>query len=514
MVHISTTRPAGRRPAIIAFATAVALGCGGAFMGSLAMADSDTTITKINPFEINGGFTILSRGDASLSNGELEGSVAAFGSISTEKGSPFQLMQETAGQGDFTVPLIDGTPVRILAASLGTGSFEVSNEGAGSNTPESKAVVKLVNTDGLSIADRGFARLQRVADQNYIDLKAAPVTSEVSNYKTEQATVEAYFTGLESTIASTNTCMSAMYAEDSVTANEVTVEPSGNMVTLSGFDADKPNYVNYSDLVDENGNPLVVKLAESYVPSAAAPFVVRVEAGTTTLGKIGVEGWSSDKNAQQGYSSYILVDASAVSGSLKIAGLEMGAVWAPNADLSYGSDTTTNGQYLSKSFTSSGGGEIHQHTFKASLLCATSSPTEEPSTAAPTTDAPTTDAPTTDAPTTDAPTTDAPTTDAPTTDAPTTDAPTTDAPTTDAPTTDAPTTDAPTTDAPTTDAPTTNAPTSDDPTTGTPVTTSPTTDKPKDKLPNTGANVGNMAIAGVILLLGGTALFVRSRKES
>ncbi|WP_394367334.1 LPXTG cell wall anchor domain-containing protein [Changpingibacter yushuensis] len=46
------------------------------------------------------------------------------------------------------------------------------------------------------------------------------------------------------------------------------------------------------------------------------------------------------------------------------------------------------------------------------------------------------------------------------------------------------------------------------------MTTSPTTDKPKDKLPNTGANVGNMAIAGVILLLGGTALFVRSRKES
>src|SRR5699024_8581055 len=115
-----------------------------AIVGGASPAQAATTF---NPFEANNGFTIVAQGDAQLGNGEIEGSIAAFGSISSGK-SNYPVIHQTAGMADYEVPTVDDTPVRILADEfVGDGSFDVSNrDDSGTiseDSPEANAVVKL-----------------------------------------------------------------------------------------------------------------------------------------------------------------------------------------------------------------------------------------------------------------------------------------------------------------------------------------------------------------------------------
>src|SRR5690625_7815152 len=73
----------------------------GTSLGGLspALAASET----FNPFDINNGFTVVSQGDAVLSNGEIEGSIAAFGTISTTNQNGYPVVHNAAGEADYTV---------------------------------------------------------------------------------------------------------------------------------------------------------------------------------------------------------------------------------------------------------------------------------------------------------------------------------------------------------------------------------------------------------------------------
>ncbi|MDI9913869.1 hypothetical protein [Rhodococcus sp. IEGM 1379] len=64
--------------------------------------------------EINEGFTIP-QGDTYLNNSELEGSIASFGSVSSGNQNGYPVLHQAAGEADYTVPRVDGVPVRILA---------------------------------------------------------------------------------------------------------------------------------------------------------------------------------------------------------------------------------------------------------------------------------------------------------------------------------------------------------------------------------------------------------------
>src|SRR5699024_10847256 len=49
---------------------------------------------------------------------------------------------------------------------------------------------------------------------------------------------------------------------------------------------------------------------------------------------------------------------------------ELGALWAPAADLAFNTGVTTNGQWFAGGdVTTAGGGEIHHHPFLGNLLC-------------------------------------------------------------------------------------------------------------------------------------------------
>jgi len=335
-----------------------------------------------NPFDINNGFTVVSQGDAVLSNGEIEGSIAAFGSISSGNQNGYPVIHNSpAGEADYTVPTVDGTPVRILAQEfIGTGSFEVTNrDDSGTiapGSPEANAVVKLVDIENLEGQERsGFLRItnpENEANENLgiIDLNSVTYEgSDLTPYKTEQPSVSAYFEDLEAQVAQTNQCLASMYNPELELTNPVTIDDQGGMVFVADFATDRPNVVNYEDLA---GKTIKMDNADGYEPTADAPLVVRVAPETTSLGQLNFEGWSPQAGAEQDFARYILLDLSEVSGDVGIDGLTLGAIWAPDANLNFNSGVTTNGQWFAKDVTTAGGGEIHHHTFAGILPCADS----------------------------------------------------------------------------------------------------------------------------------------------
>ncbi|MDI9913868.1 VaFE repeat-containing surface-anchored protein [Rhodococcus sp. IEGM 1379] len=215
-------------------------------------------------------------------------------------------------------------------------------------------------------AGRDFLRVTNPST-GILDLKTVPLAgSDVSNYKTAQSSVAAYVPDFNTRVAQTNTCLASMCEPGLGLTNPVKVDDQGGMVYVADFAADRPNVVDYADIA---GKTVKMDRAGGYKPSAGAPLVVRVAAGTTDLGQLRFEGWSAQADAQQSLARYILLDLSAVSGDVTINGLELGAIWAPNANLNFNSGITTNGQWFAKNVTTAGGGEIHHHTFGGKLPC-------------------------------------------------------------------------------------------------------------------------------------------------
>ncbi|WP_161972291.1 collagen-binding domain-containing protein [Corynebacterium neomassiliense] len=348
--------------------------------GTAAAADN----ASINPFEVNNGFTIVGRGDVKLGNGELEGSVAAFKSLESTK-SNYPVIHKAAGTGDYSVPKVDGVPVRILADSfVGNGSFDVSNRGAVDGSEAGKAVAKLVKTEGLEAKQRSnFVRLHRTAageEEGNIDLQAAtPFVNDLSPYKAAQDTVASYFEALDTKVSQANKCLDSLYLSEASSVNKVTIGEEGGSPAPSGFSTDKPNVIEYGDLANFTQHKMKMAKAGGYKPTAAAPLIIHVPAGTTDL-KLDFEGWDVG-GADQELARYIMFDLSDVSGEVSITEVPLGAMWAPNSSLKFDSNTTTNGQWYSGSSVTAGpsAGEVHHHAFSAKLPCDTADEDAVPS---------------------------------------------------------------------------------------------------------------------------------------
>ncbi|MBD8043327.1 choice-of-anchor A family protein [Arthrobacter sp. Sa2BUA2] len=380
------------------------------------VSDAAAAAATFNPFDVNNGFTLYVSGDAILGNGEIEGSIAADGAISSTNQNGYPVVHQVAGLPDYTVPVIDGIPVRILAAGYaGAGGFEVSNRNAPPGSPEATASVKLVSTAGLTGSSRGsnFLRVTN-SDGGNLDLPTTDYqpgfATDLSLLAADQNSVAAYFPQKQAQLDRTSRCLADIYDPATGLGTVVPVDDRGSMVMPGPYAADKPNVLNYGDIA---GRTIKPDNAGGYSPTADAPLIIKVPAGTTQLGRLNFEGWSSSGNGQQ-LARYIFLDLSEVTGSVVVDGLEMGAVYAPNANLAFNSSITHNGQWLTGSFTASGAGELHHHAFLGNLPCAatapvnpttgpTPSPTDSPTTAPTTTPSPT-DSPTTAPTTTPAPT--------------------------------------------------------------------------------------------------------------
>ena len=365
-----------------------ALGLSGAALLALlagavgAAGPAQAASSAFNPFDVNQGFTVVARGDVLLNNSEFEGSIAVLGSISSGSQNGYPIIHQAAGTPDYVVPTIDGVPVRILADRfVGSGAFELSNRDdshtISATSPEATAVVKLADIAGLTGSARGggsgpaagtdFLRVTN-SSGGILDLKTVPYQgSSVGALKSEKPSALAYFGDLDAKVARANQCLASLYDPASAASNQVSVTNDGGMVFVSGFATDRPNVIDYSQIA---GKTIKMDRAGGYRPTAAAPLIIRVAPGTTTLGQLQFEGWSAQRGAQQDLARYILVDLSEVTGAVSVDGLEMGAIWAPQASLNFSSGITTNGQWFAQNLTSAGGGEIHHHAFLGELQCA------------------------------------------------------------------------------------------------------------------------------------------------
>src|SRR5690606_38942101 len=98
-----------------AFGLAVAMVAAGSVV---LMPPAQAAVTTINPFAGGEGFTVVALGDAELGNGEIEGSIAVTGTISAAKEN-YPIRHQAAGSGDYTIPVVDGMPTRVLAGAFG-----------------------------------------------------------------------------------------------------------------------------------------------------------------------------------------------------------------------------------------------------------------------------------------------------------------------------------------------------------------------------------------------------------
>ncbi|WP_290371129.1 collagen-binding domain-containing protein [Ruania halotolerans] len=359
--------------------TGIAAVAAGTLLGAASPAVAAPT--TFNPFDVNDGFTVVSQGDIHLNNSELEGSVAAFGTVSSGNPNGYPVVHTVAGEPDYTVPMVDGVPVRILAQEFsGSGSFDISNRDdsgtIAADSSEANALVKLVTIDGLTGSARSggtgnaaggdFLRVTN-ADAGVLDLKSASYDdAEVADLQTAESTIAGYLPGVDAQVEQTNQCLEAMYSPELGLSNDVTVTDEGGLVYVEDFTDDRPNVIGYDDIA---GKTIKLDRADGYQPTADAPLVIQVPEGTTELSQLRFEGWSAQAGAQQDLARFIMLDLSAVSGEVAVNGHDLGAIWAPDADLNVNSGITTNGQWFARNVTTAGGGEIHHHTFAGKLPC-------------------------------------------------------------------------------------------------------------------------------------------------
>src|SRR5699024_11022743 len=255
-----------------------------------------------------------------------------------------------------------------------------------SSSPEANASARLASVEGLSGSPRSggtgddsgqdFLRVSNT-EGGYLDLKALPFEdTDVEDLRTEQPDIAAYFPDLDDQVAHANQCLNDMYDPEAELVNRVTVSSEGGLTYVEDFATDQPNVIDYTKIA---GQTIKMDRADGYRPTAEAPLVIRVPAGATELNQLNFEGWSAQ--ADQALAEFIMLDLSEVTGEVAVDGAELGTIWAPKADLVFGSDTTTNGQWFAQDVTTSGGGEIHHYAFGGELVCdedPTEDPTEEP----------------------------------------------------------------------------------------------------------------------------------------
>src|SRR6218665_2519632 len=258
----------------------------------LAALPAQAAVTNINPFASSGGYTVVADGDASLGNGELEGSIAVTGALSSTSGN-YPIRHQAAGSSAYTVPTVDGLPVRILAGSYaGTGGIDLSNANAPAASPEESAIAKFVSTSGLTAGMRGggvgpaagtdFTRLT-TPQGGILDVKALPWNANaLQTVKTARSAVADYV-DVDGYDAAT-TCLAAAYGTDLV--NMVAANASGGLAMPGPFATDKPNVLDYADIA---GMTIKQDNFAGYRPTAAAPLIIRVPARTTTLSTLNIK---------------------------------------------------------------------------------------------------------------------------------------------------------------------------------------------------------------------------------
>lgn len=357
--------------------------------GAVATTSAPATAASLsgNPLAGAAGFTVVSYGDAELSNHEIEGSVAVGGNVSVRTGQgPYNLIHKAAGNGDYVLPTLGGTPVRLVVGGFDRASSTQSvRVASGGYTDAATQLGRMTigSTTGVGIAGRGAG----VCVQ-------APTTTDCSGPVIEQSaapqtvawTVQptAFDTLVPTAARDTMAQWSQGIAEGRLVGAEA--------VTL-GSTAQPMNGVDVT-LVAGKVNVLRVAAADfpstdwklrfpTVKPSATTPLVIDVVAADgasvllpmETIGAYDAPGGSSDNN----FARYMLWNIDQAPGStvyLSGNGIVPGSLLAPSSTVITGlsgpSDTSADktlieGQIVAASLLLRNSGEVHHYGYAASL---------------------------------------------------------------------------------------------------------------------------------------------------
>ncbi|MHA7987770.1 collagen-binding domain-containing protein [Rathayibacter sp. CAU 1779] len=343
--------------------------------------------TMVNPMTVNGGFTVYSRGDATLSNSETEGSIAVGGQLTMGTSATYQIAHRVAGTGAYIPPTIDSDPTRLLVgtynpnAAQNPGRINITNVGA--TEPSQYGDLKVVqrNTPFVTYQRGSWLRygisagsdtppLIDATNQVYPANAAPPTTSagngsvftyNTTSVGTSTADVVADYVGAnaQASMDQITQCLDQVTVP-SGPGHQLTAVAYGTRYVLSALQPGVPNYIDYADIA---GATLIQ--FSSTVPDATTPLIIVVPAGTSDI-----PGPQIDPEGT--YSPFVLWDASSVTGPLNVhSGSRIdGSIYAPNADLTI-TAAPWDGQVLGSTVTLAGGGEMHSYMFASAIPCDT-----------------------------------------------------------------------------------------------------------------------------------------------
>jgi choice-of-anchor A domain-containing protein len=353
---------ARRRPAAALLAVGLLAGA-----GLVVPATSAAAADAVNPFDLAGGFSVYAREDARLDNHETEGSVAVGGELTVRAdGGMYAIVHQVAGTADYAIPTVDGDPTRLLVGSYAptSGLTQITNAGVPAGGGAAlEGYLKVVGDDpAFDTYQRGdWVRYRTAVDEApSIDATNQAWPDGAATVSTERDSVAAYVETGATEPAEVRQCLADLVP--SGTAHALTVaEDDGDRVVLSALEPGRPNVVDYDLIADAYS----VQFVDGVLPSADAPLIVSVPAGTTELR-------GSVFGAAGAAARFVMWDLSQLEGAVTLGtdGTRLdGSVYAPTADLTVEA-SPLDGQVVARNLTLLGG-EAHAYLFAGSIPCAT-----------------------------------------------------------------------------------------------------------------------------------------------
>lgn len=399
-----------RAKAYVSTAVVVAgLALGGGVLGRGAGPASAAT-ASLNPMGVNGDFTIVTTGDASMGNSELEGSLAVGGDVRFPNGTYPIIHSSGLTPTAYDIPVVAGDPTRLLTRGTfvpGTNG-EVTVDSRGYVEDDQRGFVKIGDLADLQVTERGSGAIwvangpsgtqQGIYDPNQLYNGGEP-NSRVG----APGAYDDYFADLDVTQDEATECLTELTPVESDQVHVSTLSPGGSTGEMTAdIEAGKTNVLEipYAQLSTFN-----VLRTTGAALGADTPLVVRVigapDGATIDLPQFaGTESPNADQ--PNPVAPYVLYDFSSYpeGASLTIGGdtLVSGSIYAPGLDLTVDVGTPVEGQIYTETLTTAGG-EIHHYLFLGEVSCGDVEPTPTPTEPTPTEPTPTEPTPTEPTPT-------------------------------------------------------------------------------------------------------------------
>jgi choice-of-anchor A domain-containing protein/LPXTG-motif cell wall-anchored protein len=371
----------------------------------LAASPASGASLSLNPMAPTAGFTVVGFGDVTLANTEIEGSVAAGGTLATPNGYAFIHTSGLTPPG-YTLPVVDGDPTRVLVGgtfdpATSGGVAEVSSRGA--LNAAQLGFLKIGDTSSLAINPRGN---QGAGD--WVSASGTPAgtqpaiyvpdtTAQPKNSIASPTGFTSTFANAESTLATTGDQLTTL--QSCVAAHATALTPGPDAGT-----ADVPLVAGTTNVVTAGIEQLQVSRIEftGATPGAATPVVFNITGTGTTVTLPAFTAASSSSAANPNpIAPFVLWNLTQLPQTITVTGQKIsGSLLAPHHNLTLDIGSVFEGQVVAHTIHTTGG-EVHHYAFTASIPCLDTTGTTGPvvtPTPTPTSPVPT-PAPTTPVPT-------------------------------------------------------------------------------------------------------------------